>query len=149
MKRYLLLLVLYLFSAQLYAQTRVINGTVTDDSTHAGRLSHVSVYEKDVPSSGTVTNERGEFRIALQGKGILVFRSIGYQQKEVKVEAGKPVAVKLSAESKTLDDIVVIGYGTKKKITNIGAVSAISGAEIRETPTASLQNSLVGRLPGY
>ncbi len=59
------------------------------------------------------------------------------------------VDVLLSPESKVLDDIVVIGYGTKKKITNTGAVSSISGSEIRETPTASMQNALVGRLPGY
>lgn len=143
-----MLFVLYLLSAQLYAQSRVITGTVSTDSSQL--MSNVTIYEKDVPGHGTVTNAKGEFTLALQGKGVLVFRHVGYQPQEVTVGDKKnTVNIRLVSESKLLDDIVVIGYGTKKKITNTGAVSAISGAEIRETPTASMQNALVGRLPGY
>ncbi|MBS1564666.1 MAG: TonB-dependent receptor plug domain-containing protein, partial [Bacteroidetes bacterium] len=148
MKRYVLLFVLYLFSTQIYAQSRIIKGSVSTDSSRL--LSNVSVFEKDVPANGTVTNDKGEFTLTLRGKGVLVIRHVGYQPQEVAVgEKRNTVSVRLAPESKLLDDIVVIGYGTKKKITNTGAVSAISGAEIRETPTASMQNALVGRLPGY
>ena len=146
MKKYLLLLVLYISAAQTYAQNKVIRGVVTSDSTH---VASASVYEKDVPQNGTITNDRGEFQLTLRGKGTLVIRSVGYKEQEVNVDGKSSLTIKLYNESKDLNDVVVIGYGVKKKITNTGAIAAINGDEIRETPTASLQNSLVGRLPGF
>ncbi|HEY4147361.1 MAG TPA: carboxypeptidase-like regulatory domain-containing protein, partial [Chitinophagaceae bacterium] len=121
MKKYLLLLALYLFTAQLYAQTKIVKGTLLSDSAAATGtrtpIANVTVSEKDVPGSGTITNERGEYHISVQGKGILVFHSIGYKTKEVNIGNRSVIDVLLSPESKVLDDIVVIGYGTKKKIT--------------------------------
>lgn len=146
MKKYLLLFVLFLCASQLYAQRKMIKGTVTSDTSH---LQGVSVFEKDVPGSGTVTDDHGQFKLSLKGKGILIFTSIGYKDKEVVVTNKLQISVSMVAENKELNDIVVVGYGTKKKITNTGAISAITGDEIRETPTASVQNSLVGRVPGY
>ncbi|KAI9451729.1 hypothetical protein F5148DRAFT_1333037 [Russula earlei] len=115
-----------------------------------GYLQNISIYEKDVPTNGTVTNEKGQFQITLRGKGILVISSVGYKDQEVNANSylNKPLIVTLASASKDLDDVVVIGYGTKKKITNTGAVNAIAGDEIRETPTASVQNTLSGRVPG-
>ena len=128
MKKYLLLLVLYISAAQTYAQNKVIRGVVTSDSTH---VVSASVYEKDVPENGAVTDEHGEFKLTLRGKGILVIRSVGYKEQEVNVAGKSSLSIKLYNESKDLNDVVVIGYGTKKKITNTGAVSAINGDEIR------------------
>ena len=148
MKIYLLLILFYLLVAQMNAQQKIIKGTViSSDTIH---LQNVSVFEKDVPSSGTVTNEKGQFQLNIKGKGILVFKSLGYKDREINTATvNKQLIVSMVAESKELEDIVVIGYGTKKKITNTGAINSIGGEEIRQTPTASVQNSLVGRLPGY
>lgn len=149
MKKYLLLLVLYLLASQLYAQQKaVINGTVLSKK-DTSKLSNVSVYEKDVQGNGTTTDEQGHFKLTLRGKGILIVKSIGYKDQEINVAGKTSIGITLVPENKELDDIVVVGYGTKKKITNTGAISAINGDEIRETPTASIQNSLAGRLPGF
>ncbi len=150
MKKYVLLLLLYLFASQLYAQQKkVVKGSVIAKDT-TGYLQNISIYEKDVPTNGTVTNEKGQFQITLRGKGILVISSVGYKDQEVNANSyiNKPLIISLVSASKELDDVVVIGYGTKKKITNTGAINTVGGDELRQTPTASVQNALSGRLPG-
>jgi TonB-dependent SusC/RagA subfamily outer membrane receptor len=74
---------------------------------------------------------------------------IGFLTKELHVSSG-PLRIILEEDTKGLEEIVILGYGQKtQKITNTGAISAITGAEIRQSPSASLQNSLAGRLPGF
>jgi TonB-linked SusC/RagA family outer membrane protein len=128
-----------------WAQQQVVKGTIKDNT---DVLIGVSVFEKDVPSNGTSTNVNGEFSLQLKGKsGILVFRYIGYLTREIKVN-GPQLNVTLEVDAKGLEEVVVVGYGTQKKITNTGALSSISGDDLRQTPSASLQNALIGRVPG-
>ena len=55
----------------------------------------------------------------------------------------------MQADDQSLNSVVVVGYGTKKRVTNTGAVSTISGDAIRHVPTSSVQNTLQGKLPGF
>jgi TonB-linked SusC/RagA family outer membrane protein len=147
MKRSALLIILIFLTGRLLAQTQSITGKVATSTGEA--IAGVTIYEKDVPNSGAVTDRNGIFKMELRGKGILVVQSMGFLQKEVQVDGKTEINVQLAIDAKGLEDVVVIGYGQKKKITNTGAVSAIGGAEIRETPTASLQNALAGRVTGF
>ncbi|WP_295124920.1 TonB-dependent receptor [uncultured Chitinophaga sp.] len=129
------------------AQTETfIKGTVTD-----GRqpLPGVTVVEKDIPSNGATTDEKGMFTLKLRGSSkVISFTYIGYLKKDLNVANKAIVDVVLKEDMAGLEEVVVIGYGEQKKITTTGAVSAISGKELRQSPSASLQNSLAGRLPG-
>jgi len=151
MKRYIYNLVWLLVITSFYqamGQTNtIVTGTVSDKS---GPIPGVSVIEKDMANNGVSTDDNGKFTLKLRGSsGILVIKMVGFLTKEVKVSA-TPLQIIIEEDTKGLEEIVVLGFGQKtKKITNTGAISAITGAEIRQSPSASLQNSLAGRLPGF
>ncbi|SHL24836.1 TonB-linked outer membrane protein, SusC/RagA family [Chitinophaga jiangningensis] len=122
-----------------------VSGVVTEG---AQPLIGVSIFEKDLPSNGVATDEKGRFTLNLKGKShILIFSYVGYLKREIPAAQAKGTVV-LSPDVKGMEDVVVIGYATPKKPTVTGAVSSISGAQIRQSPSASLQNALAGRLPG-
>ncbi|QNK61617.1 TonB-dependent receptor [Pedobacter sp. PAMC26386] len=126
---------------------QTVTGTISDNG---GFLPGVNVYEKDVTTNGTVTTETGKLTLKIKGNArILVFSAIGFLKKEVNVTGKTTIKVTLDADVKGLEEVVVLGYGQTKKITNTGAISAITGQQIRQSPSASLQNSLAGRLPGF
>ena len=144
-------LILYLFilaglpGMNAVAQ-KAVSGTVSDDK---GPVEGVSVLEKGMPGNGTVTNERGRFSLTLRGSSnTLVFSSTSHATQEARYN-GRPLTVTLAASSKGLDEVVVVGFGRQKKLTVTGSVSSIAGSSIRENPSASLQNGLVGKLPGF
>lgn len=142
----LLLLMLVCSIIPANAQQRPsIKGTVTDGTQP---LPGVTIFEKDLPANGATTDESGNYILTPKGKsGILVFSFVGYLKKEIAI--GKLSSnVILQQDTKGLEEVVIVGFGTKKKITSTGAVSSISGEQIRQSPSASLQNSLAGRLPG-
>ncbi|MGX5688387.1 SusC/RagA family TonB-linked outer membrane protein [Arcticibacter tournemirensis] len=148
MKKYLYaILLIFLMSPIIsLAQTRV-SGIVKDAS---GPLPGVSIKEKGVERSGTSTDVNGKFTMVLRGQAnVLVFSSIGFQSQELKVQDGQKLEIILQASNRSLDEVVVVGFGKAKRITTTGSVSAIKGAEIREVPTSSVQNALQGKLPGF
>jgi TonB-linked SusC/RagA family outer membrane protein len=128
------------------AQT-TIRGTVKDN---AGGVPGVSIQEKDGKGNGTSTNETGEFRLTLKGtSNILQITAIGYLKQEINIAGKTAVNIMLKEDTKGLEEVVVIGFGTAKKITNTGAISTISASDIRTTPTPNIQNTLAGRAPGF
>jgi TonB-linked SusC/RagA family outer membrane protein len=146
MKKYLLTIYLLLLCGFLWAQQQTVTGTVRDKNE---TLVGVSIIEKDMPSNGTLTDENGKFRITLKGSSkVLMVKYIGYLSKEINVAGQSVVSVTLDVDAKGLEEVVVVAYGTQKKVTNTGSISAISGDDIRQTPAASLQNTLIGRVPG-
>ncbi len=148
MKKILLFILLFTGVASvLQAQTRVIRGTVRDAERP---LASASVYEKDNATNGTITNANGTFQLSLRGSSnILVVNFVGYLSQEVSVAGKSNITITLSSDIKGLEDVIVVGYGTQKKITNTGAVSMITGKSIRDVPSANVQNTLAGRLPGF
>jgi TonB-linked SusC/RagA family outer membrane protein len=134
---------------QLHAQNPVVSGKVADST---GPVSGASVYEKNLSSNGTVTDENGRFSLTLKGKSnTIIVSGIGFVTQQINVVGKSNISVTvLPTEGKgTMDDVVVIGYAKQKKVTLTGAVSTVSGVELRENPSASLQNTLAGRLPGF
>ncbi|GAB6007764.1 SusC/RagA family TonB-linked outer membrane protein [Dysgonomonas reticulitermitis] len=133
-----------LLSSHSYGQNTV-KGVVIDSKGET--LPGVSVVVKQ-SKLGTMTNVDGEYSIQTGDKDILVFSYLGMVTQEIKVDGRKLINVTLQESSSSLDEVVVVGYGTQKKVSVTGAVSQIRGDELLKAPTASISNLLAGRVPG-
>ncbi len=145
-KIFLLSVISLVFNMALYAQK--ITGNVKDAN---GPLPSATIVEKGLVTNGTAADKDGNFSITLKGSSrTLIVKRIGYSEQDVRIPAGENnVNVIMQANDQSLDQVVVVGYGTKKRITNTGSVSSISGSVIRNIPTANVQNTLQGKLPGF
>ncbi len=128
-------------------QQRKISGTVTD--VNSGELlAGVNVLIEGT-TVGANTGADGKYTIQTnEANGVLVFSFIGYTTQKVSFSGQAVVDVKLSTETKLMDEIVVVGYGSQKKINVTGSVATISGTEIKSLPVKDVGTALVGRLPG-
>jgi len=124
-----------------------IKGQVTDDK--GNPLPGVSIVVKGT-ATGTNTDMNGNFTITVpEGKTILVVSSVGFQTQEVNIAGKTSLAIVMAAGGAgQLSDIVVVGYGTQKKVTVTGAVAQVKGSELAKSPSVNLSNALAGRLPG-
>jgi len=123
-----------------------VRGKVTDDKGEV--LPGVNVTIKG-SVRGTSTDASGNFTLANAEKGaVLVFSYIGYLSKEIAVGDKAIINVSLAEEAKSLNEVVVVGFGTQKKATVTGAIASISTKELLQSPVANISNSLVGRVPG-
>ena len=149
MRKLFLLALFVTISSSLLAQVRNVNGVVTDKS-DGGGLPGVNVTVKGDVSNGTVTDANGKFSLKVNGNdAILVFTYVGYNSKEVKVGSQTVVNVSLESSLEGLDEVVVVGYGTKKKENLTGAVSSVDLEEtIGERPVANVNAMLQGTLTG-
>ncbi len=139
-----LVLGLLLFMQFSYAQT-VITGKVSD--TNGEDLIGASVLVKGT-SVGTVSDFDGTYSLSVPTDAItLVYSYTGYTDQEVEIGSQTVINVVLE-EGIALDEVIVVGYSKQKKVTVTGAVTALKGPELIKSPSASLSNSLSGRLPG-
>lgn len=138
-------LLLLLGFVAAYGQQRVVSGRVTDDAGNG--MPGVNVVKKGT-TIGTATDGNGAFSIEATDEDILVISFIGYQPQEIRVGAQSRVAVKLLEDVSTLQEVVVIGYGTQEKSDLTGAISSVSGDELRSSVTATVDQALQGRVAG-
>lgn len=122
-----------------------VTGRVTDEK--GDGISNVSVSVQG-KNKGTMTKADGTFSIAASQGETLVFSAIGYKAYTAVVGSGGVVNASMAADASNLSDVVVVGYGTQKKVTVTGAVSAVKGDALVKSPAVDLSNSLSGRLPG-
>lgn len=140
-------LIFILLPGALLAQQRTVRGVVKDAT---GPLPGATILEKGLPTNGVAADINGQFQLTLKGtSNTIIIKSIGFIEQERKVPADNTIDVVMQVNAQGLDEVVVVGFGVKERITNTGSVSAISGAEVRNVPTANVQNSLAGRLPGF
>jgi TonB-dependent starch-binding outer membrane protein SusC len=124
-----------------------ITGTVVDDKGQP--LIGASVVLKGT-SKGAITDVDGNFQLELDEadkNGILVVSFVGYDSKEVAINNQKQINVRLES-GKSLNEVVVVGYGTQKKKDLTGAVASLSEATLKEVPAPNLLNQLKGRAAG-
>jgi len=127
---------------------RKVSGKITDEKGIG--LAGVSISIKGT-KHGATTDSTGNYSIEVPGgDAILSFSFLGYTTREMKVAARADISVQLlpDADRRDLDDVVVIGYGTKKKVNLTGAVSTISSKDLAKSPVANLSGSLAGQAPG-
>ncbi len=99
---------------------------------------------------GTATDNKGEFKLRLpEESGILIFSFVGFKEKKVVYKAGVPrMVVVLEEDIKSIDEVVVVGYGTTTRREATGAVSVVKAEELEGIPTANIANLLQGRVAG-
>ncbi|MDR3185179.1 MAG: TonB-dependent receptor [Prevotellaceae bacterium] len=146
MKRLIILLICVQCVAPAFAQQIQVKGKVT--STDGEELIGVTVQIVGAMKA-TATDINGDYRIDAQRGDRLSFSYLGFAKTTVTVEGQGELNVTLVPEQRSLDEVVVVGYGKAKRITMTGSVSAITTREIRNIPTSSIQNALAGKLPGF
>ena len=141
------LLVLILIQLGLPAQAQsVITGTITA-SDEEGGLPGVSILEKGT-SNGTVTDLDGKFTIKVGSGSTLVISYIGYTTQEIVVGTQSTISAVLEPDVETLEEIVVIGYGTQKKAELSSAVSSVDIENLQKLPGANVAGMLQGQVAG-
>lgn len=127
-------------------QKRKLVGTVTDASTDEP-LVGVSIQVKNASGTGTITDLDGRFSIEISNNTELIFSYIGCKTQTLVVGDLGVLNVKMQSDNETLDEVVVVGAGTQRKVSVTGSITAVKGAELK-IPTSSLTNSLAGKLSG-
>ena len=107
-----------------------------------------SVVEKGAPTNGTITDFDGNFTLTVSGNELQI-SYIGYLPQVVKVQSGvTSYNVTLKEDTKTLDEVVVIGYGTQKKVNLTGAVASVSTDDIKDRVQTNVLSAVQGTVPG-
>src|SRR5690606_14421686 len=149
LKRFLGVLSLFIFfqCTVVYGQALPVTGRVTS-SADMQPLKGANVLVKG-SATGVVTNENGEFVITVPGvDAVLEVSFVGYISQEVRLDNNGLVNILLVPVSGSLDDVIVIGYGTAKKRDLTGSVSTVSGKDMDAMPTSSVLSAMSGRAPG-
>jgi TonB-linked SusC/RagA family outer membrane protein len=135
-----------LTSNKVNAQDTTVEGIVKDAS--GLTLPGVNVLEKGT-KNGVSTDFDGKYKIKLSNaKATLVFSFIGFTTQSTAVAGRNKVNIVLAEEANTLNEVVVVGYGTVKKSDLTGAVSTISGNDLKKVPIANVAEALTGRIAG-
>lgn len=144
--RFLVVLLMCCLSYTTWAQTQSnVNGLVTDFSGEP--LIGVSILVKGT-SNGTVTDLDGKFSLSAEMGNMLQISYVGYISQEIKVESNKLLRIIMEEDTKKLEEVVVVGYGTQKKVNLTGAVSAVSAEDLASKPVMSTAQALAGLAPG-
>lgn len=145
LKKITVLMACIIVCGHLMAQAQPITGKVTDE---LGKpLSDVSVMVKN-SSTGTTTNEQGNFTISVAKGQTLVFSSVDFQSTEWLVTENASPSITLRAKAGTLSDVVVVGYGSQKRVNLTGAVATIDNKKIENRPVTNAIAALQGLSPG-
>lgn len=143
----LIMSVMLLIGTTLYAQDKhTVTGTVKDISGEP--LLGVTIAVKGA-SSGTVTDFDGNYSLTLpsQSNVILVFSYVGFESKEITYNGQARLDVTLEEDTQTLDEVVVVGFGTQKKVNLTGAVSAVGADAFENRPVSNIGQALQGVIP--
>jgi TonB-dependent starch-binding outer membrane protein SusC len=132
--------------AQLWAQSKEVTGKVTD-SKDGAPLSGVTIRVKGTETA-TVSDQNGNFKISYSGTRVtLILTYVGYEELEYQVR-GDNINISLVQGTKALEEVVVVGYGTKIKRDVTGSVAKVSAKELSYTPVTSFESALQGRAAG-
>ena len=142
-----LIIFLALFSVQAtYSQVRDISGTVTEDETTL-YLPGVSVSVKGT-TLGTITDAEGKYTLAgVSNNAIMVFRYVGMLSQEISSGTQTTINVVMAPDLLGLEQVVVVGYGTKKKVNLTGSVSVADKELMESRPVGNVQQALQGIVP--
>jgi len=146
MKRLLLLLSFFFLLQMNYAQMVEITGSVSDSETGEA-LPGVGILIKGT-TSGTISDFNGHFLLNASVGDILVFSSVGYTSQEYRISSSMPLDILMKPDIQSLDELIVIGYGTQKKSDVTGSVSSVRPDDLNPGPVVSLNSFLQNTAPG-
>jgi TonB-dependent SusC/RagA subfamily outer membrane receptor len=149
LKKFLLLPVflgLFLFTVPAHAQVNYsVKGRVVNESGQPVPKATVAVKGGKM---ATAADDEGRFMITVPAKSTLLISSVGYSTKEVVIKGQEPIEVVLSLLTSTVNDVVVIGYGTQRKKDVTASIASISGEKMNEVPGVDISRALQGRIAG-
>ncbi len=140
-----LLFIFQLTGSLLFGQAKTVSGTVTDAA--GAPLERVSITIKG-SGKGATTDARGFYSVSAVQGSVLVFTFSGYTSRSETIGAGDVINVSLTSNSQQMDAVVVVGYGTQKKVNLTGAVSQVAGKDLTNRPVPNVTGALQGVLPG-
>ena len=142
-------MLLFLGYVNAIAQSRQVTGKITEaQAGNNGGIPGVNVTIKG-STNGTVSGADGTYSIAVPNNAAtLVFSSVGFAAQEVAVGSQSVVNVTLAVDARSLNEVVVVGYGTQQRKDITGAISTVSAAQIEKVPVTTLDQALQGRSPG-
>ena len=131
---------------EVIIQTRTITGKVISSENGEG-LPGVNVVEKGT-SNGTVTDVQGNYSIDVSESATLVFSSVGYNREEIEIGNQSVIDLVMTADIQQLEELVVVGYGTQKKVNLTGSVETIKEEEIEKQTLTQASQALSGLVSG-
>jgi TonB-dependent starch-binding outer membrane protein SusC len=147
MKKCLLILLPVLCSITAWSQERLVSGTVTS-SDDGLPIPGVNVIVQGT-TKGTATDAEGKYSLSLaENENVLVFTFVGFKTATVEVGARATVDFGLEADVTSLDEVVVVGYGTQREKDLTSAITTIRSEEISKTPSGQAMQALQGKVPG-
>lgn len=142
----LLIMTLSTLYNPLSAQSKnEVTGEVTDSKGES--LIGVSIVIKGT-NVGTVTDLDGRFSLQAESGDVISVSYVGYVQQEIEIKDFSPLNIRLTENSKILEEVVVVGYGTQKKVNLTGSVSSVSAEDIANKPVMSTAQAIAGLAPG-
>lgn len=142
----MLSLVIICFGFNGYSRQTTVSGTVTEASSGSG-LPGATILEKGT-LNGVVTDVEGKYSIEVAPNATLVISYVGYLTEEIEVGSQSMIDVSLDVDIETLDEVVVVGYGTQRKSDLTGAVSLADPEELQKQATNDVTQALQGRVAG-
>lgn len=147
MKSKLLTFTLFLLTTFGFSQSYEVSGKVVDESSNT-TMPGVNIIVKNSNQSVS-TDIDGKFKISnLSSESVLLFSFIGYKSYELKISKSQNLTVKLTSDSKSLEEVVVIGYGTQKKKDVTGAVGLVNTKTIDQLKPIKFEQALQGTVSG-
>ncbi|MBO9660509.1 MAG: carboxypeptidase-like regulatory domain-containing protein, partial [Chitinophagaceae bacterium] len=139
-------IVLLLLSTSLFAQKRLVTGIISDQNNAPLSGATVTVKgEKEV----TTTDANGAFRIAVSSdKAVLVVSYVGAKDIEIGTEGKIAVSASVAITDTKLSEVVVIGYGSKKRADISSSISSVSSKDLKDLPVAGIDQALQGKVAG-
>lgn len=144
-RRLLLFLWLPLIPASVLSQNATVRGKVTD--TKGTPIAGATVIVKET-NKGTITDAKGMFSLSAPKNGNLEISFLGYKKSALPIGGKTYLDIRLEEETTAMDEVIVVGYGTQKKINLTGAVAQIKGDQISNKPSTSVLSALQGEMPG-
>ena len=140
-----MLLQLLFLSETVVAQNTTVKGRVVNDTGQP--VQKASVIIKGT-NNGTTTNDNGDYAISVPANGTLVISSVDFETQEIKINGRTSVDVNLISISKSLGEVVVVGYGTQRKKDVTGSTISVKGETLNEIKAPNIFNQLQGRVAG-
>ncbi len=146
MKKIFTLILLLSAALAAMAQQLTVSGTVLDETGET--FPGVVVFAKDRPGAGTATDADGKFTIKVSKNDVLVFSFVGYEKQEIAITNNESdLVVNMAMSSQMLQETVVVGLGRQRKISTVGAITAVNTKDL-QAPATNIVNMLGGRVPG-
>ena len=141
----IILFAFFMYCNFSFGQEFTVSGTVKDDA--GSPIPGVTILIKG-STKGTTSDIDGKYSIKAETNSVLVFSFVGYSTEEIPVNGRSVIDIVLKAASESLDEVVVIGYGTVKKTDLTGSITSVSSKDFNKGAISSPQDLLIGKTSG-